>query len=167
MSVMRSAVLAAAYVLAAAVTAAAQPPPPASAVAAVAKMYQDFAAEAVMDTPELSIPDLFSRSKIAMARYLDDPLIALVMADRECSRRKSEVCHLDFAPIWDSQDMVGVTVKIAPGKGSDRVRVDLTFPTKEVRTLTYVMTNTAAGWRVHDIEYSSHESLLKMLKATP
>lgn len=148
-----------------AATAAAQVPSP--SVAAVAKIYQDFAGEAVIDTAELSPLDLFSRPKAAMARYLDDDLIALVLADRECSQRKNEVCNLDFAPIWDSQDMVGVTVKIAPGKTPDRVQVALAFPPKDVRTLTYVMTKTPAGWRVHDIEYGSHESLVAMLRKKP
>jgi hypothetical protein len=143
-------------------TAAAQPA--SGALAAVAKLYQDFAAEAVMETADLSIPDLFGRSKAAMARYLDDELIALVLADRECSRRKDEVCNLDFAPIWDSQDMVGATVKIAQGRSPDRVRVELKFPQNEVRRLTYIMVKTPAGWRVHDIEYDSHESLVTMLK---
>ena len=143
-------------------SAAAQPP--SGAMAAVVKLYQDFAAEAVMDTAELSILDLFSRPKAAMARYLDDELVALVLADRECSQRKNEVCNLDFAPIWDSQDMVGVTVKIAQGKTPDRVGVELKFPPKEVRKLTYVMVKTPAGWRVHDIEYGGHESLVAMLR---
>jgi hypothetical protein len=152
-------------VLALSSTATAQQSAEQTAVHAVAKIYQDFAAEAVIDTAELSILDLFSRPKAALARYLDDGLVALVMADRDCSRRKNEVCNLDFAPIWDSQDMVGVTVSIAPGRTADRVLVELKFPPKgEVRKLTYVMKKSPAGWRIHDIEYDSHESLVKMLK---
>ena len=102
-----------------------------------------------------------------MARYLDDQLVTLVMADRECSRRTQEVCNLDFAPIWDSQDTVGTTVKIAEGKDPSRVQVELHMAPKTVRRLTYVMVKTPAGWRVHDIEYDSHESLVKMLKGKP
>jgi hypothetical protein len=141
--------------------------PPTGALAAVAKLYQDFAAEAVMETAELSIPDLFGGTKATMTRYLDDQLVALVMADRECSRRTQEVCNLDFAPIWASQDMVGATVKIAQGKDPARVNVDVRFPQNEVRKLTYVMVRTAAGWRVHDIEYEGQESLVTMLKSRP
>jgi len=148
-------------------TAAAQPALTGSAASAVAKLYQDFAAEAVIESQDFTILDLFSRPKASLARYLDDALVALVLADRECSTRKQEVCNLDFAPIWDSQDMVGTTVKITPGKDPSRVQVELRFPPKEVRRLTYVMAKTPAGWRVHDIEYGSHESLVKMLKAKP
>ena len=153
-----------ACVLAMTTTAGAQPPRAPTAVAAVAKIYQDFAAEAVIDTPDLSILDLFSRPKATLARYLDDALVALVVADGECSKRKQEVCNLDFAPIWDSQDMVGATVTITEGTSANRVRVDVTYPQNDVRKLTYVMTKTPAGWRVHDIEYDAHESLVTMLK---
>src|SRR5215831_2133119 len=137
--------LAAVWTLAAAQPAAAPGP-----VATVTRLYQEFAAEAVIDSPELSIEDLFGRSKAAMARYLDDSLIALVLADRACSEKKQEVCNLDFAPIWDSQDMVGATLKIEPAKDPARVRVAINYPDKTVKTLTYVMTKTPAGWRVHD-----------------
>jgi len=152
-------------VVALAVPATAQAP--SAALAAVTKLYQDFAAEAVIDTAELSMPDLFGRPKAAMARYLDDELVALVLADRECSRRTHEVCNLDFAPIWDSQDMVGATVKIAAGKDSSHVQVEVRYAPNGVRRLTYVMVHTPAGWRVHDIEYDSHESLVAMLRAKP
>jgi len=145
-----------------------QPPTPgATAVAAVARIYQDFAAEAVIDSPELSIEDLFGRPKTTLARYLDDGLVALVLADRACSRRTQEVCNLDFSPIWDAQDAVGTVVKISEGKDPSRVLVELQTPDhKDLRRLTYRMVKTPGGWRVHDIEYDSHESLVTMLKHT-
>jgi len=163
-----SAVLGVVLVAGAAGDVAAQPVEPHGAVTAVAKLYQDFAAEAVIDTPDLSILDLFSRPKATLARYLDDDLIALVLADRECAQRTQGVCNLDFAPIWDSQDMVGTTVKIEAGKDPSLVVVELRGPDpKEHRRLTYHMVKAPAGWRVHDIAYDSHESLVKMLKKKP
>jgi hypothetical protein len=137
---------------------------PGTAVSAVAKLYQDFAAEAVIDSPELSIEDLFGRPKTTLARYLDDALVSLVLADRACSRRTQEVCNLDFSPIWDAQDAVGTIVRISEDKDPSRVHVELQTPDhKDVRRLTYRMLKTPAGWRVHDIEYDSHESLVAML----
>jgi len=135
-----------------------------AARAVVARLYQEFAAEAVIDTPELSIADLFGRPRAALARYLDEPLVALVMADRACSQRTQEVCNLDFAPIWDSQDPVGVTVTIDEPRDPARVPVELHYPKEPARRLTYVMVKTPAGWRIHDIEYDSHESLVAMLR---
>ena len=139
--------------------------PAVSAVAAVTHMYHDFAAEAVVESAEVSVQDLFGRPKATLARYLDDALVALVLADRACSRRTQEVCNLDFSPIWDSQDPIGTTAKISAGKDPTRVLVELQMPDrKATHRLTYRMIQTAAGWRVHDIEYDSHESLVTMLR---
>lgn len=133
---------------------------------AVAKLYQTFAAEAVIDTQDYSIEGLFGRPKTTLARYLDDRLVVLVLADRACSARTHEVCNLDFSPMWDSQDPVGTTVKISPIDAS-RVLVELHGPDQNARRLTYRMVKTTAGWRVHDIEYDSHESLATMLQRKP
>ena len=118
--------------LVAAATASGQVPPPVTApgpLAVVTKLYQEYAAQAVIDSPEFSMEDLFGRPRAAMARYLDDPLIALVLADRACSARKQEVCNLDFMPIWDAQDAAGATVKISEGKDPSRVPAEIHFPT--------------------------------------
>jgi hypothetical protein len=134
------------------------------AVAAVVKLYRDFAWEAVSDDPGLSQLDLFGRSQAEMARYLDSKLIALVMEDRACSRRTQGVCNLDFSPIWDSQDPVGTTVKIKPTSDSNVVAVTLSFRDQNPKSeLQYVMTKSPAGWRVRDIRYNSHKSLVQIL----
>jgi hypothetical protein len=148
-------------------TPAASPQTTPGAVAAIARLYQDYAAEAVIDSPDLSIADLFGRPKTTLARYLDEELVALVMADRACSARTQGVCNLDFAPIWDSQDPVGTTVKISQGKDASSVLVELRAGQADVRRLTYRMVKSAAGWRVHDIEYGSHPSLVAMLREKP
>ena len=41
---------------------------------------------------------------------------------------------------------------------------EIRYPQNVVRRLTFVMRRSAAGWRVHDIEYDSHTSLVTMLK---
>jgi hypothetical protein len=134
------------------------------AVAAVAKLYQDFAAEAVIDEPVLSI-DLFGRTRATMAKYLDDELVALVLKDRQCSRASHELCHLSFSPIWDSQDPVGTTVKIFGANDPARVLVELRyFERPGVRRLTYRMTQSPTGWRVADIDYAGQPSLLSLLR---
>jgi hypothetical protein len=160
--------IAAGSLLVAAATASGQVPPPVTApgpLAVVTKLYQEYAAQAVIDSPEFSMEDLFGRPRAAMARYLDDPLIALVLADRACSARKQEVCNLDFMPIWDAQDAAGATVKISEGKDPSRVAAEIHF-SDGVRHFTFVMVKSAAGWRIHDIEYDKG-SLVKILKGKP
>jgi len=148
---MRHGIVAAALVLAAfsdARPCVAQPASTPGPLASVAKLYQEFAAEAVIDSPELVPLDLFGRPKAAMARYLDDSLVSLVLADRACAERTGEICHLDFSPIWDAQDAVGATVKLSSAKDPSRVAAEISFPDKTVSRLTYVMVKTAAGWRI-------------------
>ncbi len=154
--------------LLAAATASGQVPATVTApgpLAVVTKLYQEYAAQAVIDSPEFSMEDLFGRPRAAMARYLDDPLIALVLADRACSARKQEVCNLDFMPIWDAQDAAGATVKISEGKDPSRVPAEI-HSSDGVRHLTFVMVKSAAGWRIHDIEYDKG-SLVKILRGKP
>jgi hypothetical protein len=154
-------------VLGAAAGAAAQPAAGPGPVALVTRVYQDYAGAAVIDSSEFNQEDLFGRSKAVMARYLDDGLIALVLADRACSAKTQEICNLDFLPIWDGQDPGGATVRIAATKNPARVSAELRYGSDTVHHLTYVLVKTAAGWRIHDIEYDSHESLLKILRAKP
>jgi hypothetical protein len=138
---------------------------PSGAVDAVVRLYRDFAAEVVVESDDFSFTDLFGRPRATLARYLDESLIALVIKDRECSRRTQEVCNLDFSPIWDSQDPVGTTVKISATNDPTRVLVELRyFERPEVRRLTYRMVKSTTGWRVADIEYSTHESLVSLLR---
>jgi hypothetical protein len=160
--------IAAASLLVTAAPASAQVPPSVTAptpLAVVTKLYQEYAAQAVIDSPEFSMEDLFGRPKAALARYLDDPLIGLVLADRACSARKQEVCNLDFMPIWDAQDAAGATVRISEGKDPSRVQAEIHY-SDGVRHLTFVMVKTAVGWRIHDIAYDKG-SLVKILKGKP
>jgi hypothetical protein len=153
-----------AIVLSLAIGADAQRQAPSGPLGTVVKLYQDFAAEAVIDNPDLSL-DLFAQPRAVLSKYLDDSLVALVLKDRECRQRTQEVCNLDFAPLWDSQDPVGTTVKISETPDAARVLVELRrFERPEVVRLTYRMTRGAAGWRVADIEYSGHASLASLLR---
>jgi hypothetical protein len=47
------------------------------------------------------------------------------------------------------------------------VPVEVRFPSSNVRRLTYVMVGTPAGWRVRDIEYDAHASLVATLSRKP
>jgi hypothetical protein len=139
-------------------------PPPPGADAVVSQLYKDFAWETVADHPEK--PGLIDQPRAVLSRYFDDGLTALILEDRACAERTHEVCRLDFSPIWDSQDPAASGVKVAATKDPSVVRVTFRDPSSgEVTELTYRMTKTQTGWRVHDIVYRSHESLLTLLRA--
>jgi hypothetical protein len=139
-------------------------PPPVVADAVVSQLYRDFAWETVSDHAEK--PGLIDQSRSVLSRYFDDGLTNLILADRACAERTHEVCRLDFSPIWDSQDPAASGVKVSATKDPSVVKVRFRNPASgEVTELLYRMTKTQTGWRVHDIVYKSHESLLALLRA--
>jgi hypothetical protein len=99
-----------------------------------------------------------------LARYFDDRLVQLWLADRACAARTHEICNLDFMPMWASQDPAGTSVKILPTADSTRVDVELrSSSSQESRTLRYTLTRTPAGWRIHDIARGKEWSLVGLL----
>jgi hypothetical protein len=139
-------------------------PPPPGPDAVVSQLYKDFAWEAVPDHAEK--PGLIEQPRAVLQRYFDDGLTNLILADRACAERTHEICRLDFSPIWDSQDPAASGLKVSATKDPSVVNVTFRDPeSHDVTELTYRMTKTQAGWRVHDIAYKSHESLLTLLRA--
>jgi hypothetical protein len=144
--------------------AAAPAPPPIGANAVVAKLYKDFAWEAVAGHAEK--PGLIEQPRAILNRYFDDTLTALILEDRKCVERTKEVCRLDFSPIWDSQDPNATKVNVVGSSDPAVVKVSFTDPESGTSTtLSYRMVKTKDGWRIHDIDYTSHESLLAILRA--
>jgi hypothetical protein len=130
----------------------------------VAQLYKDFAWEAAAGHTEK--PGLIEQPRAVLSRYFDDGLTSLILADRACVERTKEVCRLDFSPIWDSQDPAASGLKVSATKDPSIVKVSFRDSgSGDVTELTYRMVKTKAGWRVHDIAYKSHESLLTLLRA--
>ncbi len=139
----------------------------ASPVAVVAQLYRDFAWEAIVHEPEWRDHALLEESREVLARYFDDSLTALIVNDRSCVARTHEICRLDFSPIWDSQDPGASEMKIAATRDSSVVAVRFRYPaTGRVIELSYRMSQTRHGWRVHDIVYGTGRSLLSILDRT-
>jgi hypothetical protein len=148
------------------VGAAATKPLPAQTtpVQAVAQLYRDFAWEAVIDEPQWRGHELFQQPRPVLARYFDDNLIALILADRACVARTHEECRLDFVPIWDSQDPGATELKVLPTSDSSVVRVAFRWPPdRHIITLTYHLARTSGGWRIHDIVSANSGSLVALL----
>jgi hypothetical protein len=139
-------------------------PPPTGADAVVSQLYKDFAWEAVPDHAEK--PGFIDQPRAVLRRYFDDNLTNLILADRACAERTHEICRLDFSPIWDSQDPAASGLKVSATKDPSLVRVTFRYPgSNELMDLLYRMTKTKDGWRIHDITYHSHASLLSLLRA--
>lgn len=131
----------------------------------VRSLYEDFAGEAVLEDPETQKP-LLDQPRLVMLRYFTPELSALILRDRECAVRTQEVCNLDFSPIWDSQDPIGATVKMAGESTLGKVRATVRYPNGEKREMVFRLTKTSVGWRIADIIYAEDkQTLLQILEA--
>jgi hypothetical protein len=142
------------------------PPGRTSAVNIVAQLYRDFAWEAVVQEPEWHGHGLLEQPRDVLARYFDDTITGLLLADRSCVAKRHAICRLDFSPIWNSQDPGASEVKVSATNDSSIVAVSFRYPsTGELIHLSYRMSRTQRGWRVHDIVYATGKSLLSLLDA--
>jgi hypothetical protein len=138
--------------------AAVVPPPQ---VAAVSKLYEAFAYEAVVDYPVA--PGFIDESKEVLLRYITPELYELIHRDRVCSMTKHEICRLDFLPLWGNQDPMGTELKIEPGTSGNTVVARMRIGANSSQ-LVFTLVKTKAGWRVDDIAYDAfHTNLRKIL----
>ncbi|MEN9847425.1 MAG: hypothetical protein RL368_165 [Pseudomonadota bacterium] len=106
---------------------------------------------------------LLDESREVLAQYFDNKLTGLILKDRTCVKKTKEICHLDFSPIWASQDpSEHKKVSISNMNDVEMVRVEIHYEGQKPLKLTYHVTETKVGLRISDIEYSE-SSLLKIL----
>lgn len=135
---------------------AAEPPSP--QVAAVIRLYQAFAYEAVVDYP--LEPGFIDQPREVLLRYIAPNLYELIHRDRICTITKHEICRLDFVPLWGNQDPSGTTVNVEAGPTSNTVVAHLRTGSHSAN-LTYSLVPTKAGWRVDNIVYDDGRPPLK------
>jgi len=135
-----------------------------SAAGTVNRLYRDFAWEAVVASPNAA--GLAQQPKGVLLRYFTPRLAAALAADDACTKRRGEICSLDFMPIWGSQDPAAEELQVTPGAAPEQVTVRYTYPsTGQVISLDYRLVQTKVGWRVSDILYQSGDSLAHLLSA--
>ena len=137
----------------------------AAEVEVVARLYRDFAWEAVIDQPAKGRISFIEQSIRDLQRYLEPGLAALLRADRACVSRSKEFCKLDFDPIWASQDPGATELKIKAGAKNGVVEVSFVHPGSGQRIqLQYEVARTAAGPRIYDIRYEDGSTLRAILQ---
>ena len=128
-------------------------------------------------TPEALIADLYqahknkrgpffqTRSRALVDKYFAKPLAELIWKDARTS--KGEVGVIDGDPLYDAQDME--IKKFAIGKSvsesATKAKVPVTFENLgEKKTITFVLSKGAAGWRIDDIDYGGGRTLVSEFK---
>lgn len=127
----------------------------------VLRLYRDFAWEAVLSQP--GVPMFADQPKAILRRYLTNRLASALAIDSICKARQHEICHLDFMPLWASQDPTARDLAISQ-ISRDEVRVEYTPTASQSKiVLLFRVEQTEVGWRVADIVYPSGRSLTKIL----
>lgn len=136
----------------------------------VAKLYKDFAWEALGATDKAFGKPLAQQPRKALERYFDRTLASLLVNDDACIKRnRGADCNLGFTPIFASNDPEASDLDITPLSG-DRVAVSFTYPGNGEKVgLEYLTVRTPNGWRIKDIVYHNmnDEHLARMLSRKP
>src|SRR6185437_1551107 len=133
-------------------------------IALLSRLYADFAWEATGGDDGPGAKTFSDQPKSALLRYVEPELAALLLRDAACVRRSNAICHLDFAPLWDSQDPDVADVSFTHSAARPgRVVAHLRSRTGADTLVTYRMRRTPAGWRIADIEYRNGLSLRTLL----
>jgi len=138
---------------------------PESETKVVARLYKDYAWQALSTQSELFGEGLRGESKATLEKYFAPDLAKVLVEDTACEIRTRELCNLDFDPLFDSQDPRVTDLDVArlsPGK----VRVQFKDPvTDETTRIEFKLIMANGKWRITDIVYSRHPqpSLKKIL----
>ena len=97
-------------------------------------------------------------------RFFDANLANLIWKDLT-ETPQDEVGHLDFDPLYNAQDTRITRFRVgAPTLEGDKATVHVTFQNYDRKEdLKFLMTKTATGWKISNIEYGEGFDLLKIL----
>lgn len=136
----------------------------------VAKLYKDFAWEALGTSDAAFGAPLSEQPLVVLDNYFDGALASLLVNDAACVQRsQGDECNLSFNLMFASQDPGASDLEIKP-VGSDRVAVSFTYPGNgEKIRLEYITVQTHSGWRIRDVVYRNQndESLVRILSHKP
>ena len=121
--------------------------------AVVAKLYKDFAWQAVASQADLFGDDLSHQRKETLEKYFSPALADLLVKDAACQTRSQGICNLDFDLLFDSQDPRVTDLEVtttSPG----RVSVVYKDPVDDKTTrIDFEVARVAGRWRIVDVVY--------------
>jgi hypothetical protein len=119
----------------------------------VAKLYKDFAWQAVASQTDLFGEDLSHQRKAALEKYFAPALADLLVKDAACQAKSRGICNLDFDLLFDSQDprVTDLEVKTtSPG----RVSVVYKDPVDDKTTrIDFDVARVDGIWKITDVVY--------------
>ena len=138
---------------------------PESEAFVVARLYKDFAWQAIASQPNLFGEGLAHQRKATLEKYFSPALAELLVRDAACQVKSQGICNLDFDLLFDSQDP-RVTDLNVETVTSGKVSVAFKDPvTDEQKRIAFHLSQVAGKWKIADIVYGKDGqlSLLKVL----
>lgn len=127
----------------------------------VARLYQDFAWEAVMAKPWSTSP-LLDQPQTILQKYFTPQLAAALRADSKCAADNHDVCALEYSPIWGAPDggvgALGLELNVGAQPSNVLVRYKVASTGRPIE-LRYELVKLPVGWRIADIFYPRRASL--------
>lgn len=127
--------------------------PASDETAVVARLYKDFAWQALASQTKLFGEDLAHQDKTTLEKYFAPGLADLFVKDAACQVKYQGICNLDFDVLFDSQDPRVSDLEItavAPGK----VAVVFVDPASGEKTrIEFKVTQVAGAWKIIDVIY--------------
>lgn len=131
---------------------------------------------AVVQTPDAVVRELYrvhkngyghvfvKEGRKLQQRFFDANLANLIWKDLT-ETPQDEVGRLDFDPLYNAQDTRITRFRVgAPALEGDKATVHVTFQNYDRKeNLKFLMTKTARGWKISNIEYGEGFDLLKIL----
>src|SRR5215471_9288022 len=128
-------------------------------------------------TPDALVADLYrahklkrgpffqTRSRALVDQYFTKSLGDLIWKDARTS--KGEVGVIDGDPLYDAQDFEIKNFAIGkPDIDGNNAKVNVTFVNiGEKKTILFLLTKGAAGWRINDIDYGGGRTLVSEFKS--
>jgi len=136
-----------------------------SAKSTVARLYKDFAWQALSSQSELFGDVLANQKKSVLERYFSPDLAALFVQDASCQAKTKEICNLDFDPLFASQDPSVADLEIGDAT-ANTVPVEFKSPASNAKVkLEFKVTMITGTWKINDIVYTdmNKASLRKIL----
>jgi Protein of unknown function (DUF3828) len=125
----------------------------------VAKLYKDFAWQAMASQAELFGEDLAHQRKATLEKYFAPTLARLLLEDAACQVKYQGICNLDFDLLFSSQDPRVSDLEIimaSPGK----VSVAFKDPVDDKQTrIDFQVAQVGGAWKITDIVYRQPQEL--------
>lgn len=141
---------------------------PESEAAVVARLYKDYAWQAIAGPSNLFGKVLTHQPGATLERYFSPTLAALLVRDAACQVKSQGICNLGADILFDSQDPSVIDLEVQK-LASGKVSVAFTDPVSNKHTrIAFHLSQVAGKWKIVDINYGNDRpSLLKTLRQIP